>query len=245
MIEHRDDHPCPYLPARGATTHYRYLERCDAETYQGLLERGWRRFGRVFFRPECAGCGECRSLRLDVASFVPDRSMRRTARANQDVQVELSRPSATARHLELFERYHRAQEEHRGWPGRPTDPVDYAHSFVEGAGTFGHELRFQVDGALIAVALVDLLPRALSAVYCYYDPELRRRAPGVLSVLCQVQLARRLGVPHLYLGYWVEPNASMRYKARYRPHSLLRGRPADVADPAWLPAIPVENVRPA
>lgn len=236
MIPHREEHPCPYLPALSATTRYLYADTCDAETYQELLERGWRRFGRVFFRPDCATCEECRSLRVTAAAFAPDRSMRRTLRQNQDVEVALARPAATAQHLALFERYHRAQQDHRGWPARATDSFDYFHSFVDGAGTFGHELRFHLGEALIAVALVDLLPRAVSAVYCYYDPELRRRALGVLAVLCQLQLARQRGLPYLYLGYWVEPNASMRYKANYRPHQLLRGRPARGTEATWLAA---------
>ena len=227
--------PCVYLPERQAQMSFHYLESCSAETYQDLLERGWRRFGRGFFRPVCAGCQECRSLRVVVADFQPDRSMRRTLVRNQDLQVLIGRPSLSRDHLDLYRRYHADMAERRGWPGSDIDPRSYFRSFVEGYESFGFELLYVHQSRLLGVALVDVLPRAVSAVYCYYDPAERRRALGVFSILQQVELARQQRVPHLYLGFLVAGNASMRYKARYRPYEILRGRPATGAPPHWCP----------
>jgi arginine-tRNA-protein transferase len=88
------------------------------------------------------------------------------------------------------------------------------------------------------VALVDILPRAVSAVYAFYEPAQRRRALGVYSILCQIELARSRGIPDVYLGYRVTGNESMRYKAKYRPHELLVGRPEFNDQPDWLPDEP-------
>lgn len=234
MIHHREDHPCPYIE-RQATTDYRLAAECSAGTYEEMLRRGWRRFGRVFFRPACASCWECRSLRVDVAAFRRNRSMQRTWQRNQDLRVTFAHPTLSVDRLQLFERYHRAQQDRRGWVHRVTDATAYFQTFVDGGGDFGHELRFQLDDRLIAVALIDVLPEAISAVYCYYDPDLSERGLGVFSVLTQLELARRREIPYLYLGYWVEPNASMRYKAHYRPHEILEGRPTDEVEPRWSP----------
>ncbi|MEO1084374.1 MAG: arginyltransferase, partial [Acidobacteriota bacterium] len=203
--------------------------------YQELLERGWRRFGLTFFRPVCTGCAECRSLRIEVEEFRPNRSMRRTAEANFDLDLTLQPASFGRQHLALYERYHADMQERRGWVERESSPADYHHTFVEGRESWGHELLFRLDGELVCVALVDILPGAMSAVYSYYEPSLRRRGLGVQAVLSQVEIARRRKLPFLYLGYWIEGNASMRYKARYRPHQILEGRPElDEAAP-WRP----------
>ncbi|MEM8996441.1 MAG: arginyltransferase, partial [Acidobacteriota bacterium] len=186
MFEIVQDHPCPYLTDRVATTAYRLNEGCTAEKYQALLERGWRRFGLTFFRPVCTGCAECRSLRIEVEHFRPNRSMRRTAESNLDLDLTLQPASFGREHLALYERYHADMHDRRGWVERESSPADYHHTFVEGRETWGHELLFRLNGKLVCVALVDILPGAMSAVYSYYDPTLRRRGLGVQAVMTQV-----------------------------------------------------------
>ncbi|MEM6453704.1 MAG: arginyltransferase [Acidobacteriota bacterium] len=228
-----DEETCSYLPDERARYHYRVIADCDPQTYTHLLTCGWRRFGRLFFRPVCAACIACRSLRIDVAAFTPSRSQRRARARNDDLRVRLGRPRVDARRLELYHRYHRAQAADRGWRDTAIDPRTYAHTFIEGAESFGHELTYWLGDQLLAVALVDILPSAMSAVYCYYDPSQRSRSLGVNSVLYQIELARAREIDHLHLGYWVEGNASMRYKSRYQPHELLEGRPALDGTACW------------
>ncbi len=224
---------CLYLPDQLSRLRYRIIHRCTPETYQSLLERGWRRFGRVFFRPACAACQECRSLRVDVERFRPNRSMRRTAKRNRDLEVGLRRAVVSEEHRELYDSYHRDMAERKGWTEKSITLLEYYRTFVDGRQDFGHEMLCFEGDRLVAVALVDVLPRAVSAVYCYYESELRTRALGVYSVMRQVDLARQLGVPYLYLGYWIEGNPSMRYKANYRPHEILAGRPGLDDDARW------------
>ncbi len=230
-----EEETCLYLPDQLSQLRYRVIDHCTPETYQTLLERGWRRFGRVFFRPACAACVECRSLRVDVESFRPNRSMRRTLKRNLDLRVGLRQAAVSEQHRELYERYHYDMAERKGWSEKSITLLQYYRTFVEARQGFGHEMLFLEGDRLVAVALVDLLPRAVSAVYCYYEPELRARALGVYSVLRQVDLARQLGAPYLYLGYWIEGNASMRYKANYRPHEILAGRPGQGDEATWSP----------
>lgn len=235
MFEVVHDHECPYIPGFTAKTDYRLMEHCPPEDYQRLLSRGWRRFGCTFFRPVCPSCQECRSLRLDVETFRPSRSMRRTWGKNQDLQVILRQASMTITHLRLYGRYHEDMAERRHWTEKAISATNYYQTFVEGKNDYGYELLYLLDERLIAVALVDILPSAMSAVYCYYDPDQRSRGLGVFSVLKQAELARSRGIPHLYLGYWIESNPSMRYKARYSPHEILEGRPALQEPAEWQP----------
>ena len=233
MFEIVQDHPCPYLTDLVATTAYRLNEAKGPEAYHSMLERGWRRFGLTFFRPVCVGCAECRSLRIDVQRFEPNRSMRRTREMNIDLDVTLQKVSLSGDHLRLYDRYHADMHVRRHWHEKESSPADYHQTFVDGRQSWGHELLFHLDGELVCVALVDILPAAMSAVYCYYEPKLRRRGLGVNAVLAQIELARERAMPHLYLGYWIEGNASMRYKARYRPHEILAGRPDSTVEPKW------------
>lgn len=228
-----DEEACPYLPGERSRMRYRVVENCGAETYQRLLERGWRRFGSLFFRPGCLACQECRSLRVDVAAFRPNRSMRRAWHKNRDLEVVVEPPSVSREHLALYDRYHDDMSRRKSWPEKLAEPFDYYLTFVHGRQEFGREILYRRGGRLVMVALVDLLPRAVSAVYTFYEPELRHRSLGVYSVLRQIELARSTGRPHVYLGYRVEGNASMRYKARYRPHQVLVGRPELDERPDW------------
>ena len=81
------------------------------------------------------------------------------------------------------------------------------------------ELRRQ--DRLIGVAVTDLLPDALSAVYTFFDPDHQRRSPGVAAVLSQIELAKQLNLRWLYLGYWIPGCRKMSYKDEYRPIEVL------------------------
>ncbi len=69
------------------------------------------------------------------------------------------------------------------------------------------------SGPLLAVCLTDRLADGLSLVYSFYDPDIARRSLGSYVILDHIEKARRLGLPHVYLGYWVEGSKKMGYKA--------------------------------
>ena len=136
-------------------------------------------------------------------------------------------------HLALYQRYHDDMSRRKGWQEKDGEPFDYYLSFVHGHQEYGHELLYFLDERLICVALVDVLPRAVSAVYAYYEPEMRSRSLGVYSILRQIDLARVNERPYVYLGYRVNGSPSMIYKANYKPHQILQGRPELDETPEW------------
>jgi len=224
---------CSYLPAETASLEYRVYRQLTAANYGRLLERGWRRHGRMLFRPQCPTCRQCRGLRVPVATFQPTKSQRRTLNKNPDIEVRLSPATVSPAHVDLYNAYHADMAARRGWPGTPTTLDDYAESFLAGGYPFAFELQYFRSEKLVGVGLVDILPLGLSSVYFYHAPEWRPQAPGVFSVMCEFDLCRERGIPYLYLGYWIEQCPSMAYKSGYGPHEILDEYIEEDEDPEW------------
>lgn len=232
--------PCSYLPEETASLEYRFVAGLTADSFGQLLRRGWRRHGMAVFRPRCAACVQCRSLRVPVERFKPSKSQRRIAKKNEGTEIRLSRAGVSPEHIALYNAYHADMHERRGWRPQETTLDEYASAFLAGDAPFAHELQYLVDGRLVGVGLIDLTPAGMSSVYFYHDPALRAAALGVFSMLCEVDLCRRLGIAFLYLGYWIERCPSMAYKADYRPHEVLERYVADHEEPRWIDASPAE-----
>lgn len=228
---------CSYLPHESAQLEYRVLLNLTADTFGGLLRRGWRRFGHYVFRPQYPVCRACRSLRIPTATFTPSRSQRKALRRNQSVSVEISAPAVTNRHIDLFNAYHRDMSRRRDWPDNRTSTQDYYESFIGGHFEFAREFRYWRDGRLVGVGLVDQVDDGLSSAYFYHDPAWRRFSPGTFSILCEIDYARRYDIPFVYLGYWIRDNDSMNYKARFRPCELLESYVDDATEPVWRAAV--------
>lgn len=131
--------------------------------------------------------------------------------------------------FELYRRYqvavHGDKEEELSEEGYTrflcTDPFVSADPFY---GAF-HMLH-RIDGRLVAVGVVDVLPGALSSVYLFYDPAVAFLSPGVLTALLELQWLRhtaaaRPEMTHYYLGFYIHSCPKMRYKAQFAPSQLL------------------------
>lgn len=228
-------HSCTYLPSRQASLEVQVLLDVTAPELEAMLERGWRRFGPMYFRPACAGCAECISLRVPVARFSPSKSQRRAARACASLSRVVRRPVVDTARLDLYARWHAMREEARGWEPNAQTRERYAIEFAF-AHPAAREAAFYDDARLVGVGLFDETPHALSAAFFFYDPDYARRSLGTANVLSLFEDARATGREHVYLGYRVEGCASLSYKASFRPHELLEGRPSMCEQPAWIPA---------
>jgi leucyl-tRNA---protein transferase len=216
---------CSYLQDENSLFRYYQVENCSCVLYQNLLERGWRRFGRFFFTPICCGCEECLSIRTQVDLFVPNRTMKRTLRKNENLNVCVQRPTVTLEHLALYDSYHRFMRQKKQWEYNGISLQLYFEMFVEGHEMFGYEFLYFDAQQLIGVALVDVLEDSLSAVYCFYDPAYQNRSLGSFSILKQIEFAHKRGIRYFYPGYWIQNHKSMGYKHQYKPYEILQGRP--------------------
>ncbi len=212
---------CSYLPSQQSSMEYVFVAQASALEYQARLLNGWRRFGRALFHPVCATCRACQSVRVPTATFRPDRSQRRALAANEDVQLVIGEPALSEEKLALYDRFHEFQADDKGWPSHgPKEPSDYSESFVENPFPT-EEWCYFVDGRLIGIGYVDVLPKAMSAIYFFYDPGERHRSLGTYNVLRIIDSAATRRIPHAYLGYYVEGCRSLEYKDRFRPNEVL------------------------
>jgi arginine-tRNA-protein transferase len=239
---------CSYLPDERASLEYRVYPGMEETEYYEFLRRGWRRHGAHLFRPRCAQCTQCRSLRVLVEQFRPTRSQRRVLQRNTSVEVIIQPPSVTTDHLRLFNAYHADMSARRGWRPRLSTPEDYADSFLSGEWPCAREMLYFRDSELIGVGLVDVLPEAVSSIYFYHHPHWRDGSPGTFSILQELELCRRTGRRYNYLGYWIAACQSMAYKANFRPHEVLAAYVDAPEEPFWTqpaaPAAPREGNQP-
>ncbi len=221
---------CGYLPDRQWQLEYEIVGSLTPAEYMARLKAGWRRFGYSLFRPGCPSCRACRTLRVPTATFRPDRSQKRAAALNDaDVTLTVGPPAATREKIRLYDAFHAHQQEAKGWPEHGKGNAnDYIESFVENP-FMTEEWAYRVGPRLVGVGYVDRLPEGLSAIYFFYDPGERGRSLGTYNVLSVLRGAARLGLPHVYLGYYVDGCRSLEYKARYRPNET-----PDAAG-AWKP----------
>ena len=224
---------CSYLPEETASLEVRCVSDMTAEEYGALLARGYRRFGWQMFRPACRDCEKCRSVRIPVREFTPNASERRILRKNEGVRAELYPLFVSREHLDLYNRYHRFMNEHRGWQLRQVTAQSYGEEFLSGAAHVGRQWLYFEGSRLVGVALMDEAPGAISLVYCFYDPGWRERSPGTFSILNQLRYAKARGMDYAYLGYWIESAASMSYKGRFHPREILREYPAEGVAAVW------------
>ncbi|HEV3237655.1 MAG TPA: arginyltransferase [Gemmataceae bacterium] len=213
---------CGYLPHELASMEYEQVAQLEPREYLDRLEKGWRRFGGMMFRPRCLACNQCRSLRVLVDRFRPNRSQRRNRQRNEgEITLEVGRPSVTEEKLRLYDRFHSYQTVVKNWPDHPAKDVgSYFDSFIDNPYPI-EEWRYLIDDRLAGIAYVDPLPRGLSAIYFFYEPSQRHRGLGTWNVLSMIERAAALGIPFVYLGFYVADCASLAYKARFRPHERL------------------------
>nr|XP_042711265.1 arginyl-tRNA--protein transferase 1 isoform X10 [Chrysemys picta bellii] len=93
-----------------------------------------------------------------------------------------------------------------------------------GYGSF-HQ-QYWLDGKIIAVGVIDILPYCVSSVYLYYDPDYTFLSLGVYSALREIAFTRRLHekaseLCYYYMGFYIHSCPKMRYKGQYRPSDLL------------------------
>jgi arginine-tRNA-protein transferase len=227
------DDKCPYLDDKSQRVHYKYINGCTKEYSHKLTSIGYRRFGNFFSRPICVDCQECQSIRIDANSYQLSKSARRVIRKNQNTKVILQKPTISDSHIELYNKFHKFKEGKNDWTFNKTNYETYFSSFVEGHKNFGKEVLYFDNDKLIGVDLIDIIEDGISSIYFYYDPDYMHLALGKYSLYYQIDLANRLGLEWVYLGYYVSECSSLKYKADYKPYQTLRGRPKEHEIESW------------
>ena len=224
--------PCPYLAGREERKVFTHLVGERAPELNDLLTHGgFRRSQSIAYRPACETCRACVSVRVVVEDFRPTRSMRRVLDRNSDLVAEMRVPVPTSEQYSVFRGY--LDSRHRDGGMADMTVLDYA-MMVEDSHVDTRIVEFRRrgpdsritgrgNGPLLGVALTDLLSDGLSMVYSFFDPDAGARSLGTFIILDHIARARRLGLPYVYLGYWVKGSKKMDYKGRFLPQERLTG----------------------
>ncbi|MGE3305514.1 MAG: arginyltransferase [Rhizobiaceae bacterium] len=222
--------PCPYVEGQFERKVFTHLVGDRAPELNDLLTQGgFRRSQNIAYRPACETCRSCISVRIVADEFKPSRNMRRVLQLNSDLVGAMHDAEPSSEQYALFRTYLDAR--HRKGGMSDMTVLDYAmmvedthvdtkvieyrrrgpDSFITGKG----------QGDLIAVALTDRMGDGLSMVYSYYNPEYEERSLGTYMILDHIARAQAAGLPHVYLGYWVNGSRKMNYKVRFQPQEHL------------------------
>ena len=208
-------HPCPYIPPETASTVLLDPNHpVDNALFSTLLKAGFRRSGQTIYRPRCRNCTACISVRILAAEYRPNRAQRRTYRRNNDLDTRLLPAAFSEEHFDLYCRYQSWR--HSGDLMDHSDPKRYRQFMVESSIEtvfIEHRLR----GKVAAVSVCDLPDDGMSAVYTFFDPELKERSLGTYAIMKQIDYVRDMRLDWLYLGYWIDECEKMAYKTNFTP----------------------------
>lgn len=217
---------CGYLPDRDSVSLFADPDfNMTPALYSHLINHGFRRSGEFVYRPYCSECNACLPVRILADQFKPSRKHRRIWKKNQDLTVRILDSAFNQEHVQLYVKY--IQARHTGGSMDDPDPDRY-QSFMHSHWCETDFIEFRLDQKLVGLAVTDRVRTGVSAFYTFFDPDLARRSLGTYAILWQIQYCQDLGLPYVFLGYWIAECDKMSYKSEFQRQEIW-------IDEHWLP----------
>jgi len=220
---------CGYLPNKLAQSLIATPQHLiDAHVYSGLIQQGFRRSGKFAYRPHCESCRECIPVRIKLNDFVPNRSQKRALRQHQNLVTTILPIAYQEEHYKLYAAYqaarHAESEKNSGVDSEQNtnvEKIEQYKSFLCQTNVESVMVEFRENNQLKMVSVIDIVLDGISAVYTFFDTSSERTSLGTYNILWQIEWAKTLSFPYLYLGYWIRDSKKMAYKQNYKPLEIL------------------------
>lgn len=216
---------CGYLPNKLAQSLIASPPHLiDADVYSGLIQQGFRRSGKFTYRPHCENCRECIAVRVILQDFVPSRSQKRAYQQHQNLITTILPIAFHAEHYALYAAYQKARHSNDALnkEDKPEqDNVEQYKNFLCQTNVESVLLEFRENDQLKMVSVIDIVHDGISAVYTFYETSDAKASFGTYNVLWQIEWAKTLNFPYLYLGYWIKDSQKMAYKQNFKPLEKL------------------------
>ena len=202
----------------------------DTIIYSGLIQQGFRRSGKFAYRPYCDNCKACIAIRLILDEFAPTRSQKRAYKQHANLSVRVLPLDYQQQHFELYTSYqalrHADDEASQQAEAHRTAEIqteaDQYRQFLCKSNVESLMIEFSdAAGTVKIVSVIDVVNDGISAVYTFYDALETRASFGTYSIMWLAEWAKMLGLPYLYLGYWIEASPKMAYKQQFKPQQKL------------------------
>ena len=234
---------CGYLPNKLAQSLIAAPHHLvDNQVYSGLITQGFRRSGKFAYRPHCETCNACIPIRLILSEFAPNRSQKRAFKQHADLKTSIMPLHFSQNHFELYNSYQhlRHAEEDNLNQTEPKDEAEQYRQFLCQSNVESLMIEFRdANNQIKIVSVVDIVQDGVSAVYTFYDAtdtraisgenekstsygtHVKRASYGTYAIMWLAEWTKNLGLPYLYLGYWIQDSQKMAYKQQFKPQEKL------------------------
>ncbi len=220
---------CGYLPDKLAQSLIAAPHHLvDAHVYSGLIQQGFRRSGKFAYRPHCENCSACIPVRVVLSEFASTRSQKRAYKQHADLSACVMPVQYKEAHFALYASYQKSRHFDDDSLNNAPDDTEQYRQFLCQSNVESLMVEFRdTKNQIKIVSVIDVVRDGVSAVYTFYDTTEAKTSYGTYSIMWLAEWTKNLGLPYLYLGYWIQESQKMSYKQAFKPQQKL-------ADGAWV-----------